>query len=491
MNLPDPREIRKAFPWDELPTCLKAPWEGLGEKGGPILLACSGGADSIAALLFSWAWTLDYPKLSLQVIHFNHRLRGEDSEGDEQFVRDLAQLLNLTFRSGRASEVPGDGSFPSEETLRDQRHQFFMTTAREVGAVVIVTGHHLNDVLETMLMRVGRGSGTEGLAAPAALSKGPNGLQYWRPLIHLPRALIQERLYHLGVAWREDTTNTQPVALRNIIRGKVVPRWTEAIGERWVKSLQRTYSLLSEDNEALTHIATKVFRDCKDGRKLSLNASLLQQPRAVQRRILFLWFASLDQGFPAAPLMDQILESIGEDTSLFTLDERTQLKVFPDRLEVDSLGLVEKNKSVLLPQTFSLKDQLLDLSDGSRLEIKVLPLEESNDGVPSQQIGSGRDWKEVVLCVGRDSQSLKSWTVRSWLGGDVYLPMGAPGRKKLQDAFVDRKIPQELRRKLPVVCDSNGEIVWVPYLVPAEGYRLGEGKQMVLSLTYHPSQEHI
>src|SRR5207245_747242 len=179
---------------------------------GPIVVAVSGGTDSVALLLLL---TELAPKLglSLHVAHFDHRLRPKAAARDAQFVADLAQSRGATIRIGRADAPP-----KSEDDARDQRYAFLRRAAREVGATLIATGHTRDDQAETVLLHLTRGSGIAGLAGMR-----PRRDDIVRPLLAIGRTETLAVCTDAKIEPRQDRSNADPRYARNRIRHKVLP----------------------------------------------------------------------------------------------------------------------------------------------------------------------------------------------------------------------------------------------------------------------------
>ncbi len=190
------------------------------ELRGPGVIAVSGGADSVALL----RCLAEYVR-PLVVAHLNHRLRGVDSDADEQFVRELAHSLNLDFRSiaidvKEAAVLRGDNL---EDTARRMRYDWLAHVARETGASWIATGHNADDQAETVLHRLIRGAGIQGLRGIAPQRELMPGVLVVRPLLQITRAEVVAYLNELGQTWREDVTNRDPTFTRNRIRHELLP----------------------------------------------------------------------------------------------------------------------------------------------------------------------------------------------------------------------------------------------------------------------------
>ncbi|HUG13320.1 MAG TPA: tRNA lysidine(34) synthetase TilS, partial [Opitutaceae bacterium] len=167
-------------------------------------VAFSGGADSLTLLLLLWA---HWPERrgGLVALHFDHRLRGAESDADVAFCREVCGALDIRLEVGTAdwSREP-DGI--SEADARDARMAFFKEAMSEVGVALLFLGHQKNDIAETMLMRLARGSGAGGLAAPRPVARH-GAATHLRPLLTLAHAEIVEALRAAGLEWREDATN--------------------------------------------------------------------------------------------------------------------------------------------------------------------------------------------------------------------------------------------------------------------------------------------
>jgi tRNA(Ile)-lysidine synthase len=187
---------------------------------GPGVVAVSGGADSVALLQILAGWVGP-----LIVAHVNHQLRGADSDVDEQFVRDLASSLRLTCRS-IAIDVAGEARRNSanlEDIARRLRYDWLAGVARESGASWIATGHTADDQAETVLHRLLRGTGVQGLRGIARERQLQPGLSLVRPLLGAERTAIVGFLNSIGQTWREDLSNSDPAFTRNRIRHELLP----------------------------------------------------------------------------------------------------------------------------------------------------------------------------------------------------------------------------------------------------------------------------
>jgi tRNA(Ile)-lysidine synthase len=255
---------------------------------GPWTVAFSGGADSLALLLLVWAhWPAR--RRGLQALHFNHRLRGRAAEADERFCRQVCAGLNVPLRTARwmrTERLP-----PSETEARAARLAFFDRALASARRRILWLGHHQNDLAESILMRLARGSGLEGLIAPRPIHRLASRRSHVRPLLSLSKSTICDALQQANIPWREDTTNALGDHLRNRLRRDVVPRWLAAEpGRDGLAGVSRSRDQLEEDAEALEAWAAGIGISPTRGVRL---ADLAALPAAVARRVLHRWRLSL------------------------------------------------------------------------------------------------------------------------------------------------------------------------------------------------------
>lgn len=258
-------------------------------------VALSGGSDSVALLLLLWA---HWPERrgNLVALHFNHRLRGRASTADEKFCQKLCVALGIRFRierwqrAGRTSRPTGEAkarSIVSEAEARAARHDFFGREMRKLGSRALWFAHQQDDIAETMLMRLARGSGLGGLAAPRPVQTTSEKRTHLRPLLTLKKADLVAALRAVDADWREDDSNAVDLYFRNRIRRRVLPAWAEAAGRDALAGAARSRELLEEDDAALEAWAGKLATR-GSARKLDLSA-LSGLPRAITRRVLHRW----------------------------------------------------------------------------------------------------------------------------------------------------------------------------------------------------------
>lgn len=276
--------VARAIPRERLHPGVLA-WTDGSATREPWLVAFSGGADSLLLLLLLWAhWPERRDRLV--AVHFNHRLRGAAAGADQRFCQRVCASLGVKIAVGCWADAPGKAS---EAEARAARQAFFAEQMARVGARAIWQGHQQDDVAETLLMRLARGSGTSGLAAPRPVQRMSHGRFHLRPLLGLSKEEIRTTLDDCGATWREDRSNAGAEYFRTRVRRDVIPVWRAAAGERDANAgAALARELMEEDDEALSAWLEQIEPVRPDG-SLSLRR-LRGKPRAVVRRALHLWF---------------------------------------------------------------------------------------------------------------------------------------------------------------------------------------------------------
>ncbi|MBQ2953588.1 MAG: tRNA lysidine(34) synthetase TilS [Clostridia bacterium] len=380
-----------------------------------LLAGVSGGADSVALLHL-----LAQAGVQVTAVHVNHGLRGEASDGDEAFVADLCNRMNVPLCTYRAAPPEN----PGEDWARRARYAFFRQAAEETGVHAIALAHHRDDQAETLLMHLLRGSGLTGLCGMAP-DTTIDGLRILRPLLAYPRNELQAWLAEIGQPWREDVSNADPRYLRNALRGDVLPR-LEALLPGAAERIANTAVLLAED-EAVLHALAEDFLAEHPGDALPIDA-LRAQPVGLQKRILRAWWVR-----EASPTGERGLSARQTQELLDLLEARASARCnlpacWSGIRGWTHLHLVHPLQARPLQAHPAAQSQLLE----------VLPFTgDHGDGVTCQVIP--RAW-------------LQECTIRSRQAQDFICPFGMSGGQSLQDYFVNRRVDAAFRERVPLLC---------------------------------------
>lgn len=429
------------------------------------LVALSGGADSVALLLLLWAlWPAQRTRLT--AVHFNHRLRGAESDEDEAFCRRLCAGLGVRLSVGAWETAPAS---PSEEEARDARFRHFEAVREATGSTLLFTGHQKDDIAETQLMRLARGASSSGLAAPRPVRPWTASASIVRPLLSLAKHEIAAALAAAGIAWREDSSNQAGSFLRNRIRRDVVPVWLQAAGAGALEGAGLTRGWLEDEDDALEawldELGVPPRGDAIDF------SGLMAKPRALWRRALRRWNPA---GTLSRAAFDDLLTLL-----LSGRDGRMSVGVGFAVIRAGQLTWGQPaSPEAPWASAWLAEGGLLLLPDGAELRAQRVAV----TGQLRQRVTAGEIDPETTALL--DLQAGADLCVRARAGGDRYRPLGAPGVAKLQDLFVNRKVPADRRGRIPVICAPDGRILWVPGFPPAEESKLTDVSVTAVQLTY-------
>jgi tRNA(Ile)-lysidine synthase len=418
---------KKNKPLNRLFACLDAVYSALPAAERSVLLAVSGGADSTALMLVSAALAPDL-SLALEVACLDHGLRAE-SAGEVEQVRRHADHLGLTFHTRRLKLRSR-----SEEEARAARYQALEDIRDQRGLALIATAHTANDQAETVLMRLSRGSALRGAAA--ILPRRGNVI---RPLLGCTRTEVEAFLAEPGVPFALDAMNEDSTFLRTRIRRQALPALVEAAGSKSIEHLASFAALAAEDDAYLEARAAEAFeRIALKGRALDRPA-LLELAPSLQRRVLV-----------------RLIEAAGARV------DSTSIK--------GALAAVREGRTSTLSRGWLLKAEGRQVRCARERSAPFAdePLALQADGKQVQDPRWGwcfrlgrKPWKpaESSLNFSLPEVPLPLVVRRRKLGDRV-------GSKKLKDLLISSRIPREVRDELPIVCDADGKIVWVPGLWP-------------------------
>jgi tRNA(Ile)-lysidine synthase len=414
------------------------------------LALVSGGPDSVALLL---------AMVSLggepAVLHVDHGLRGEQSREDADFVRRLCARLNVAcevrrLRLGDDSNLQG--------RAREERYRLAEEVADQLGLPAIATGHTADDVAETVLMNLARGSGMRGFAGIP-----PVRGRVQRPLIEVTREEVLEYLEELKQPYRTDPTNLTGKYARNRVRLEVLPVLQDLYPAA-ARNIARAAALAREDLEALEGLAGEALSVRGDEVVLQLKLLTGLRP-ALRRHAVRLAFATLDP--VATPLPSNLVEAVlglpgGEGTRTLDLPGGV---VVAGRAEEISF--------------YSRESRAMDLG------CKELPAGETVT-FGGWNIASREARYDPVDAARGDVAYLDGgkgpYVVRMAKEGDVIRPLGLGGTKKVLRAMMDRKVPSDLRRRTPVVVGASGEVAWIFDGELGEGFKVSQTTEKILRL---------
>jgi tRNA(Ile)-lysidine synthase len=446
--------------------------------GTRVIVAVSGGSDSVA-LLRLLCLLRDTCHLDVVCAHFNHQLRGAESDADEAFVRELAGSLDVPCETGcgDAGAYAVEHHLSREEAARGLRLRFLRTTALSTGAACIAMAHTRDDQAETVLFRLLKGTGMRGMAGIA-----PRTGMFIHPLLAVSKEELQTWLRAQGHAWREDSSNVDARYERNFLRTSVIPliesRFPAAklAASRTADIARAACELFERQTEHVTdNIAILEAGDGKQAGALRLvKAALVSLPDPLLQYALEEVFATSGVG-PSFERLTRCTQAIrnGRAGSRVTLDDRVTLEVGYQHVYLYGAAFVGR---VLEPREIGTFPTTVDWFR-RRLTFEEKPPAD----VPSdlQGVGPKEAWFDL------DAVRLPL-SVRHARPGDRMRTFGGHGRK-LQDLYVDAKVDRVLRARRPVVCDADG-IIWVPALARSATGAVTAESRRFLRIVYYSSQ---
>jgi len=439
------------------------------QPGDCLIVGVSGGADSVA-LLDLLATLPDFP-LTLIVAHLNHCLRGDESDGDEQFVQALAARYQVPCELHRVDvrQYADQQRISLEEAGRKARYAFFDELRTKHHANAIAVAHHSDDQAETLLLRLLRGAGTTGLSAMAPV----NQAGIIRPLLGISRQELRDHLTDRLLTFREDSSNSDQAYLRNRIRHELLPllqEYNPAIAER----LSATASLLGEDETLLLHCTETAFKQlARTGttwNSLSLT-DLRQQPRPLRLR-----------------LYRKAIQDILGNLQRF---ERHHYQLLDSLLLEGSTGASLNLPCRLIAMLTA--DQLLFAP--KELLQPAPPCSCTIDSPGRYELGNGLSltveqaqpplaWQGLsgTACYIDATQAPFPWQVRPIAPGDRLELLGSKGSRSVQDLLTDLKIPRYLRPCLPLICQDN-QPLWLASIRRSRHALVAPDQQQVIRIT--------
>ena len=396
---------------------------------GRCLVGVSGGADSTAMLKCLKSLSGIEP----EAVHINHGLRGDESDGDEAFVRKLCREMDVPLHVFRADLK----NRRDENSAREARYSFFSQCAESTGIDTLVLAHHSDDLAETCIMRLLRGTGPEGLGCMRRIERRGN-LRILRPMLGIRREEIRNALKEEGIPWREDSSNIQSIYLRNAVRLRLMPIMEE-MAPGSAGRIARTCEMISAENEMIDTQVDKFLKDFAGERWIDWMALRLHSA-AMQARILRRW---VKINSPARAERELSAEQTDALVRLAAGDGR---------------------KINLPGGLFAVRGrQALHLTGFPSASVPETPLDRK--GVPfgiwkldilpgGDNPGDGVTVQEIPEAM------LKECVIRNRRPGDWIRPFGMSGRRKLSDYLIDRGIDEPWRNEIPLLCRGN-EVIWV------------------------------
>ena len=427
--------------------------EKLFTRGSRLLLAVSGGIDSMVM-----AWLFREAGIEYSIAHCNFSLRGDESDGDEEFVAAYARTSSISFFSRRFDTMTYAGThrISVQMAARELRYDWFRSLIRSEGFDSVAVAHNLNDNVETFLINLSRGTGLHGLTGMS-----PRTGDIIRPLLFATREEIASYASARGIDFREDRSNAEVKYIRNRIRHKVIPE-LEKVNPGILAAVADTMKHLSSDSSLvdtyLSQLSGQLFTFSGDSAGVEISSLMALNPLEPHIFGLFRPFGL----FPKQT--DEVITLLqsGTGRSVYTathrlLNDRGRIIISPRISEAPE------------EYTFNSIDEIRISGLFSALRIT----EPSDDALPATHLTASLDLDLVAFPV----------TVRPWKPGDRFMPLGMKQMKKISDFLIDLKVPVTEKEQVLLLL-SGSDVMWVMGYRIDDRFRVSEetGKIIVLTL---------
>ncbi len=430
-----------------------------------ILIAISGGIDSVIL-----THLLQQLNFAISLAHCNFNLRGEESNKDEKFVRELAKNLKVPvfIKSFKTKEYAKENKLSIQETARNLRYNWFEELLKQNNLDYVLTAHNLNDNLETFLINFTRGTGLQGLTGIPVINN-----KTVRPLLEFSREHIENFAKENNINWREDQSNANTKYTRNKIRHKVLPILKE-INPNILDSFKNTTLHLKDSekiiNEKVTEVREEIFNINKSEEGRSVLKLNIQKIQNLKHPKVYLYELLKEYGFTE---WNDIL-------NLLTTQSGKQIFSKTHRLIKDRdyllLAEVEKAKSKK-QKVFSIEENDTEFNIQNqkfKVSVKLILNNQSKTFNPkplTQNLIFDKDLLKFPL------------KVRKWQNGDYFYPIGMTGKKKLSKFFKDEKYSLLEKENIWLLL-SDTKIVWVIGKRQDNRFKVTDKTSQILEISY-------
>lgn len=423
-----------------------------------IIVAVSGGPDSVALLHVLHEISTRSTPLKLICAHVHHGFR-QESDDEAVMVQNLSESLGIPVETAYIDvpaymEQSGKGV---QEAARDKRYEFLFKVAEKYSARSIALAHHADDQAETVLMRLLRGTGPSGLAG-MKIKRVQKNVELIRPFLRINKTDLIELCDQRGYSYAVDHSNLTTKYRRNAVRLEVLP-FLEQYNGQISSSLNQLAEVTGEEDDFMELAAENAYRSLVreiDGRLAFDAPSFLGLHVALQRRLikLILNYLSADQENTDFVKIETVRQGVIQERrtnwrldlggGLTCIREYGEVSFYPKPLAGQGNYIYQLNspdgRNLVLPEI------------GKILKLVCMNGEEMRDSIKMSSGEASFDADQLVFPL----------TIRSRRPGDKIKIMGLNGSKKVKDILIDEKIPPSVRSVIPMVCDGSGNIVWIP-----------------------------
>ena len=422
---------------------------GMVQQGDKVIIGVSGGPDSMA-LLFSFFYLQKHYNLSLLAAHYNHRLRGKESDQDAEFVKTQIKRFGipLLFEEDNGSLLRTQKNL--EENARKKRYDFFQKKALEYNAQKIALGHTADDQVETFFLWLLRGTGTKGLGGIPPVRDN----LIIRPFIETERKEVMIFLKQNRIPWREDSSNQNLTFLRNRIRKILIPKLIADFKTDLAEKVTKTTKIFREDDQYLEKQTLDIFTNImKYNEKKDIIfeiEKITELPVSLKRRTIRLAIENISGSLRKITFehIEKIIKLLSSSRPHLKLSLPNGLVVQKDYSLLKFKGKL--NKKINFYYEFNYLPETIKIPEiGRKIKLKLIDWNPLLDPLTDQNTAL-IDFEKINFPI----------IVRNRKNGDLFQPLGTKGSKKIKDFFMDIKTPREERQQVPIVIFGNF-IAWI------------------------------
>lgn len=443
-------------------------------KGDKVIVAVSGGPDSIC-LLYILNEHKDELGITLFGAHINHCLRGMESDKDEEYAKKTCESLKIDFYSKAVDihKIAEKNNLSCEMAGREARYDFFGELMIKLNANKIALAHNANDQAETILMRMMRGTGIEGLIG----IKPVRDKIYVRPILHLSRSEIEKYCEVNGIDPRIDKSNLETIYARNKVRLDLIPYIQENFNKDIIKTLNRLSDIVKVDNDYLESISMEQYKKhCDIGeKKVIINDSAFSEHEAIVSRIIRSALLHVNHNLYNIEKIhiSNIIDLQKHDTGKTIMLPQNiivgncygNIHIYIKDNESSTANLVNSNEYSLNVNENNSVEHLKKV-----IKIQVKPKAELIQ-IKNDDYIKYFDYDKIVGPI----------ILRYRKDGDKFIPLGMKGNKKLKDLLMDLKIPKDIRNDIPLVCFGM-DIAWVVGHRVSDKFKISKDTKNILQI---------
>lgn len=446
------------------------------KEGDKVLVALSGGPDSVC-LLHLLHSLKDELKIELFAAHVNHLIRGDEAFNDENYAKELCESLDVKFfvKRVRVEDIAKEKGISTEMAGRDERYAFFNEIKESEKITKIAIAHNANDQAETLIMRIMRGTGLEGLVGIRPVRDN----LYIRPILSLTREEIENYCEINLLNPRIDKTNLEEVYSRNKVRLKAIPFIKENFNQDIVNTLNRLSQTAMVDSEFIDEVVNERYKDfCsfKEGKAI-LDKNRFDEKEAILTRMIrkaLMQVSGAFNNFELKHVYDVInlqkgstgkrisltndIVAINEYGNIIITCEKDVADVISEELiEIDVEDLIKEKVKKISFNSYEFNFEIIE--NNGKINFKNTNEKYfSFDGV-------------------------KTINLRTRKNGDKIVPFGFKGTKKLKEIFISSKIPQDKRDLIPII-DFDGEIAWVVGIRNSDLFKINRHNKTLIKISF-------